>query len=127
MVENTQVRVLLDAFRLAGPFAGAKETHDGLAAVAGALGWTVTREPSSPYPSPSGLRRPARMDFIARRASVVVACELDRASPRRRTIAKLTGYAGATYRVVILREGGRAPFRLSGFDILVLSTRARRR
>jgi hypothetical protein len=126
-LETKETRALVDAFQTAGPFSSARDTHAGLQRLAEGLGWRVSREPSMPYTVAGATRRPARMDFVAERAGVVVACELDRASPRRRTIAKLTGFERASVRLIVLREGGRAPFRLDSLGILVVSTRVRTR
>jgi hypothetical protein len=121
------VRDLLREFRSAGPFELARDMHEGLAAVARRLGWSVfSRMPAPTFPKDHGVRRLAHMDLVAARFGVVVACEFDRRSPRAKSIAKLVGYSEATHRVVVLREGGHAPYLFDthgGPWITVVSTR----
>lgn len=74
-------------------------------------GYTVELEVEMPY----GTRR-GRIDLVARREGETIAIELDRLSPRKKSITKLNLYP-ATRRIVLLR-GGEHHYWLGDIEII---------
>lgn len=78
--------------------------HSQVVSHLSARGWACQRE----YPvSDRGDGRPGAIDILASKAGIRLAIEIDRKSPRQKSIVKLR-QVSADYRVVLLRGGRRS-------------------
>ena len=95
------------------PDADAAWLHDELERRLRELGWSVDREVPV---ADRGDGRAGAIDLVVTEPAPI-AIELDRRSPRRKSIEKLAAFDGA--RVVVLREPPRSPIREPGVEVLV--------
>lgn len=82
----------------------AAEFERGFVAALRLLGWDVTTQVAVPYDGRMG-----RVDVVARKDGEVLAVELDRLRPRRKSLAKLSRLAGTTEAMVVCRGGTVVP------------------
>lgn len=100
------------------PDATAAWLHDEIERRLVEIGWAVERE--VPVPD-RGDGRAGAIDLVVT-DPVPIAIELDRRSPRRKSLEKLSAFDGA--RVVVLREPPRTPITEPGVEILVAGGRS---
>lgn len=115
MVPDLLRRTLLAAGPLPNSSAG---FHDGVCAALSRAGWAVEREFRVEAVPGRGGPRSGRVDLVARKGDAAVAVELDRLSPRRKSLAKLRA-SGFGHRVVILRRPC-APLEVDGVTVFGL-------
>lgn len=117
MPENANKPEWLRAIMALPQLNSADELHSAAEAALAASGFSCTREFEV---GDRGDGRPGRLDLLAERTGLTLAIEIDRKTPRQKSIHKLRqpGVPENAYRVILLREGKTGP-PPAGIDLVI--------